>query len=47
MFNGTGVFTFPDGDTKYIGHFVDNERHGFGLVSKKGELEYYGDFKNN
>lgn len=31
MQNGVGVLTYPSDDRRYIGEYLDNEKHGFGI----------------
>jgi TPR repeat protein len=41
--NGTGTFTYPDGET-YVGEFVDGKQHGKGTLTWPSGNKYVGEF---
>ena len=43
--NGTGTFTYPDGET-YVGEFVDGKQHGKGTLTWPNGDKYVGEFRD-
>lgn len=41
--DGQGTFTWPDGKS-YVGGYVANKKHGFGLYTYKDGSTYEGEF---